>query len=94
MFINRYILKVPVKILRCTSIGDPIISDHNDPEKMKLLGFIGNVFKESKALEICLFNSIDMKVLKVKKNRILYYESNYNTKQRYEQMKRGELNDN
>lgn len=91
MLINRYILKVKKSILDLARVGDPIMSpdsnEDQDEDYVEVLGFIGDIFHKSRAIEICLFDHINMKTLKVNKKHILYYESNYDVRTRYKQIK-------
>lgn len=88
MMINRYILKLKPSILKRAKIGDMIGSDSDHPEDQDIpAGFICNIFKKTKSIEICLFNSIDIKKLNVAKDDILYYESDYDVRSRFKEIK-------
>lgn len=81
MLINRYVLKVKPRTLKNAKIGD-IIFHEQDPTQIIPAGFIANIFKKTKSLEICLFKPININDLKTEKENILYYESKYDTKHR------------
>lgn len=84
--INRYIIKLKPSVFKCAKIGDLIMTDTTEPEDEKPIGFIAEVFKKTKSIEICLFKSLDLDTLNIDKKRILYYEDNYNSRKRFQEI--------
>jgi hypothetical protein len=88
LMINRYVIKLRPSIFKQVKIGNIIMSDAKDSEDVIPVGFIGDIFNKTKSVEICLFKPLDLDTLKVDKKRILYYENNYDSRKRFNELKK------